>query len=516
MPTNRRPRGESVLLLRSSGLNLVGGVLQSAGGFLVIVLLERLLPSTSALGALLTAVAATNLAAQLGQLGVGTGLVRFVAKSHGSLQQADVLAVLQVGLLPAVVASTLIALLVGALADGIAPWISDDGSEGAVAVYLRWFAMMVPVVAVLNSVAQATRAFGTMGPAVLQTNVVRPGLQIVGLGLLLAVGATSLREIAVAYWLPSLVAAFGIVLAIRRSVLRLPRRTATEDVLRRTIVAPFWRFTAPRAIASVFSGIVEWGDALLLAGLSSTADAGIYTASTRFLIVGRTVQLAAVNALRPQINRLLEDGQTEEAQQTYRLAATWSVTLAWPWFLGVATFADELLGLLSPDFVVAATAVRVLCAGWLLGTILGPVSAVLEMAGRSTWSMLDLGLAMVVNLALNILLIPRFGLTGAAVAWTASIAVNNVLPAWQVALSTGMMPLGSTTRRVAAMALATFGGLALLDAALPGGQRDLAVVAASLVVVGAAYLVLVSKSVPGLDVRELVERIRRGSRGGQT
>ena len=281
----------------------------------------------------------------------------------------------------------------------------------------------------------------------------------------------------------------------------------------RVVAARFWRFTSPRAVASVFSAVIEWGDALLIAGLSSTANAGIYAASTRFLVVGRTVQFAAVNALRPQINRLLDEGRGDAAQRTYRLAATWSVTLAWPWFLGVATFAEELLGFLSADFVVAATAVRVLCLGWLLGTALGPVSAVLEMAGRSTWSMMDLGLAMVVNLALNVALIPRYGLTGAAIAWTASIAVNNVLPAWQVARATGMTPLGPVTRRVALLAVVTFAALAAVDLAVPGEERGPIFVAGALAVAGVTYLGLIWRFVPGLDLVELAGRLRARSIG---
>lgn len=508
--TTKDRGSESALLLRGSGLNLVGGALQSAGGFLAIVLLERLLPSVTALGAFLTGVAAINLAAQLGQLGTGTGLVRFLATSRESRTHVDARRVARVGLLPALLASTALGALLWIFADALAPLMADDGAAETVANYLRWFAPLVPVLALLMSGAEGTRAFETMAPAVLHVNVLRPGLQILALTCLWVFGASSLPLVSTAYWLPTVVAAIGILLALRR-LLDEDEASTSRPSLDRSLVAAYWRFTTPRAVGSLFAAVVEWGDALLIAGLSSTADAGIYAASTRFLVVGRTVQLAAVNALRPQINRLLDAGTMDEAQETYRLAATWSVTLAWPWFLGIAVFAEELLGLLTADFVVAAPAVRILCLGWLLGTALGPVSAVLEMAGKSTWSMLDLGLAMVVNLCLNVVLIPRFGLTGAAIAWTSSIAVNNVLPAWQVARTTGMRPLGLTTRRVAAVAVGTAATLWGADAAIAGSDGSPAFVVGALLAAGVIYVLVLARVVPSLDLRRLVDTVRSGA-----
>lgn len=507
MTSGSRSGSEMLLLLRSSGLNLVGSVVQSGANFLTVVLLERLLGSATAFGAFLTAVAVINLAAQLGELGTGTGTVRFVARSSAARRGLDIRRVLGIALVPALTASIALAAALAGFADIVAPMIADPGAEGAVATYLRWFAVMVPTMALLASMGQGTRAFGTMRPAVVQLNIVRPGLQTLGLAGLWALGVGAVRVVAPAYWLPYAIAAVGIAVALHRAVRRAQPTRVTTDVPFGDTASTYWRYTAPRAVASVFAAVVEWGDVLLIAGLASTAQAGIYAAATRFLVVGRAIQLAAVNALRPQINRLLVDGRTGAAQRTYRLAGTWSVALAWPWFLAVAVFAEELLTVLSPEFVVAAPAVRILCAAWMVGTALGPVSAVLEMAGRSTWSMVDLGLAMVINLGLNVLLVPRLGLTGAAVAWAASLLANNVLPAWQVARVTGMTPLGPATRGVAGVALACFGLLWAVDTALPGGQRHLWFVVAAVGATGLLYLAALWRVGPDLDVRQLASRV---------
>jgi hypothetical protein len=62
----------------------------------------------------------------------------------------------------------------------------------------------------------------------------------------------------------------------------------------------------------------------------------------------------------------------------------------------------------------------------------GNVGSVLLLGGKSTWVLLDKVAVLVVNVGLNLLLIPRFGILGAAMAWAVSIVVDNVLAVLQV------------------------------------------------------------------------------------
>jgi O-antigen/teichoic acid export membrane protein len=59
-------------------------------------------------------------------------------------------------------------------------------------------------------------------------------------------------------------------------------------------------------------------------------------------------------------------------------------------------------------------------------------------------------------------LIPHFGIVGAAVAWSASLLVNNLAPLVQVRRFLGLHPFGSAYPRVALAALASFGTIGLL------------------------------------------------------
>ena len=65
-------------------------------------------------------------------------------------------------------------------------------------------------------------------------------------------------------------------------------------------------------------------------------------------------------------------------------------------------------------------------------------------------------------MTLNLILIPRYGMTGAAVAWSASILLNNLLPLVQVWRLIGLHPFGRGSIAVAASAVICIGGVGLI------------------------------------------------------
>ena len=75
----------------------------------------------------------------------------------------------------------------------------------------------------------------------------------------------------------------------------------------------------------------------------------------------------------------------------------------------------------------AALPLAILTAGQLVNCAFGSATALLNMTNNEKWNTLAFGGAMAVNLALAILLVPRFGGTGAAVAAAISVVLRNCL-----------------------------------------------------------------------------------------
>jgi O-antigen/teichoic acid export membrane protein len=79
------------------------------------------------------------------------------------------------------------------------------------------------------------------------------------------------------------------------------------------------------------------------------------------------------------------------------------------------------------------------------------------MAGRSWLSLRNNTVALAVNIALNVVLIPLDGIRGAAIAWSAAIVVRNVLPLAQVHGQLGLWPVTRAAVVLGAAAVICFG-----------------------------------------------------------
>ena len=110
-----------------------------------------------------------------------------------------------------------------------------------------------------------------------------------------------------------------------------------------------------------------------------------------------------------------------------------------------------------------------------LGT--GNVTVVLLMGGKSSWSAINAGAALIVNIGLNLLLLPHIGILGAAIAWGASIIVDNVTAMIELRFVLGLAPFGPGYGLVAALTVGCFGASGIAARAVLGETLPALVVA---------------------------------------
>ena len=90
--------------------------------------------------------------------------------------------------------------------------------------------------------------------------------------------------------------------------------------------------------------------------------------------------------------------------------------LAWPIYFTLALFAPVLLRAFGHHYSGGASALAILALAMLVATGIGPVDIVLLMGGRSTWNLFNVIVALILNIVIGWILIPRIGIAGAAVA----------------------------------------------------------------------------------------------------
>jgi O-antigen/teichoic acid export membrane protein len=313
-------------------------------------------------------------------------------------------------------------------------------SSHAVAL-LRVLAVFLPIAVFYDLVIGATRGFGSMRATVLVEKMGRPVLQLILVWLAVLIGWRS--SLSTAWVVPYAVAAAAAIWMLYQ--LGVPRRAPRRRYrTQRAVSTEFWKFTAPRGAAGVAQVLMQRLDIILVAALVGLRAAAIYTAATRFMVVGQFVNQAVSLPVQPRLSALLAIHDKAGAKALYRVSTTWLVLLMWPLFGACIALAPTYLALFGRGYSDAVAVVVILSLSMLLASACGVVDSVIIMAGRTSWNLATTLLALAVNVGVDLWLIPEHGIVGAAIGWCAAVVASNVVPLALAWFGLGLHPFGTS------------------------------------------------------------------------
>jgi len=492
---------------RGSAINLIGSACTAITTFAMTVVLTRLMPA-DVVGAFFSVTSLFLLLTVLGQLGTGSGIVYFLARQSPERRLATGSSYVRTAAIPVFSVAVAMGLVMVVFAEPLARLVGVDGQPGAVAA-LWVLGVGTPLAAALNLYTSATRGLGSMRATAILDQIIRPTMQLI------LVGAAALTDeallVVLAWVLPYLPTAISSYRWWHRDLAR-DGKPGNERVP--GMKWEFWRFTAPRALAGVAQLAMQRLDIVLVGALAGLPEAAVYTAASRFLVVGQLAGTAISRATQPRLARAIGSGEHDVTSQIYRTATAWLVLLAWPLYLVMALASNTLLGLFGSDYKVGAPVVVILSLSMLVATGCGMVDMVLIMAGRTSWNLGNAVLALVVNLVLDLLLIPQYGITGAAIGWGVAILFANLVPLTQVRLALHLHPFGRGTKYAMLLSAGCYGlipGIALLVVGNSLSTLVLALVVGTMIWLLGVYI---GRKV--LDLTSLVAGLRRTPAGAES
>lgn len=444
---------------RGGAISGLGAVVAAIGGSLLTLVVARSYDREVA-GIFFAATAFFTIASSITLLGTDVGLVRYVSAQHAGGTRAST-TLLRIALLPVLAVGVACSAALWVAAPAVANWIGSTAVDEEATGILRTLAPFVPVVSLHSALLAVTQGRGRMRHTVLVDSVFRTLSQPAAIAIVAAAGFGPLVA-ALAWVLPYL---FG---AVYSSLVVLPQRHRSGDWAepgRADLSRDFWRFTSGRAMAGIVIMVWRRFDILLVAAISGPADAAVYTAATRFLIVGRLGIQAVQMAVSPQLGRLFATGDLAGARRVYATSTMWTMLFGWPLYIVTAVAAPYVIPVFGSGYDAGTSAVIVLSSAMLVSTACGGVDSVLLMAGRSV---LSLGIAiatLAANVVFDIVLIPRHGILGAAIGWACSIVLRNVLTLWQAQGILGTSMVGRRIGMIAGAAVACFAVVPVMLAA---------------------------------------------------
>lgn len=200
-------------------------------------------------------------------------------------------------------------------------------------------------------------------------------------------------------------------------------------------------FSLPLLLLGLTTLVIVYTDTIMLGMYLPTNIVGIYSAAAPLARFIPILLGAAAWLYLPITSKLWAQNRKKDLKKIYATITKWIVSLTLPLFLVLFLFPSIVLKFLfGAEYISAASVLSILSIGFFFHTLMGPNDVGLIAIGENKSVAILRGIAALLNLFLNFLLIPYLGMVGAAVASTSSWILSNLLISIQLYRRTKIHP----------------------------------------------------------------------------
>jgi O-antigen/teichoic acid export membrane protein len=184
-------------------------------------------------------------------------------------------------------------------------------------------------------------------------------------------------------------------------------------------------------VASIFL-VNGWISTWVLGIFCTPYDIGLFNAAQKLGAFTSIILIAANAAMGPTYATLFRQGNLVQLARTARRTTLAIGLLTVPVVLALTLFSPIFLGLFGRDFLAADAALKLIVLGQLVNVATGPVGNLLVMTGNETAQRNSISAGVVTSVFLNLLLVPNFGIIGAAVAMVCGGIMMQIIATYHV------------------------------------------------------------------------------------
>lgn len=414
---NDENKGTLNTLVKGAGMTAAGIFASKFLAYLYRTAVARM-AGKEAYGQLSLGIAVIGMGTTITFMSLDQGIEKFVSEYRMEDDKAKIRGVV----LSSLFISLLMSLIVGGGIYFYAEFIAAQifKSQGLASI-LRVFAFVPPFAAISKVFISVAVGFKDVKYEVISERVAKNVIQVAAtVGLL----ATGLGVIGAVYgWLISSIVTAGItVFLVERYVFPVlrPKFEAKYNF------SELLKFSFPLFLTGMIGTLLGWADTFFLGYYMGDAEVGLYNAALPIAMMLQ-IPYRSFNSLSlPSMNEIKDS--TEDTSRTLKTLTRWTIISTIPLFALLFLFAEPSIALLfGREYVSASGVLVILSAGYFFSVSTGHLGAVIKSESRNEFILFNTVANFFLNIALNILLIPRYGITGAAIATAGSIFFVNSL-----------------------------------------------------------------------------------------
>ena len=428
-------------IVAGSGVILAGTFV----GLLLDIIIKGVLTSylsPTDFGTYSLALTVISITGAVATLGLNEGLPRYIAFFRGRQEEHKVYEL--------IISAILMGLIAGVLAMLVSPILfqrlAGEGfdMQGKILSIVRIMIFAIPFTILLNLTVAIYRGFDRTNVNMYFYNIIRP-LSLLGFASAAVFLGVSLKGVVFADLL-SMIFTFGMmsVYFIKSPPIKPEWKLKFSEPTKQLI-----RYSFPLLISATLLNLMTWTDTIMLGYFKSAEVVGIYNAV--YPLVGFLSMIIGSMGFVyiPVTSKLWGANKKESIGPVYQMMTKWCFLLTFPVFALMFIYPEFLLSkIYGAEYASGAMVLRILALGFVTNSYFGFNYHTIMASGDSDFLMKCSVASAGANALLNFMLIPHYGMVGAAVASSVSFASIEVLMTLRTWRKQHMHPFTSMYRKL--------------------------------------------------------------------
>ena len=399
------------------GITFIGKLFNNVIRLILAITLARIL-GTVQLGYYSLALSALNISMGIALFGLDAAIIRFIAVMRSREDEQNTWESIQVGMGITLFLSTIIGIALYSFSFYLAENVFNNTD---LTPYLQLVSVFVPLLVVNDQLSNAMKGFKQFNLSVLAQYVYQPVTRLLLVGILLLIGLNAKTAIA-SYALASLTASGAMIYFLNREFPLKRSFRVSYKILKEMVV-----FSVPVWLSSLLIQFQSNIQSIFIGSLDTIAGVGIFSVASQITSVSGEFSSSINVTSKPIIAELHDKGDIKQMERIYQLVNKWVVIAQIPIFLVMVIFPKTLLSIFGEDYTNGNIALIILAVGGLVKVGTGMGGIIIDMTGYTKLKLMNSILRLVAFIVLDLLLIPRWGLIGAAVAVLGGEGLVNIL-----------------------------------------------------------------------------------------
>jgi len=403
----------SLKVAKEASITYIGLVAGNIFRYLFTILLARWV-GVEYLGIYSLGNAVTRLTEVIGKAGLDSGVLRFVSHHRGKSQEHAARSSIRSALKIGFVFSIIIMIIQIALSGWLAFAIFK--SNALLKTLLIINAISLPFSIITLIAAWSTQGFQIMKYKVIVTDIFAPIILLISMVLLYF----SLSAEAALYY-PLLISAVISCFTIMYFLKKISG-VSIKSIISSKVDFKILYFSSPLMMVAVIGTFMHWLDVTMLGYFTNSETVGLYYPAARTAGLLRSVLLAFISIFSPMMSQFYAQKNAAGMENLYHLVTRWIFTVSVPILILLLMFPSKFMLLFGPEYMSGSNTLIILSVAVFMQAIMGIGSPALTMTGHPKVNLVNSIVAVIINVILNIILIPKYGLEGAA--WATLISLS--------------------------------------------------------------------------------------------